>query len=235
MDQRALSERFTSGLGLSTPPVALARVAEPPAGVAREGLAPSACTFWRKAETGVFFADTGAHYGCSVGAMVMGFDLVPDVATDLQATIGTMGSLGYLEEAEPPKIPALKPGHQGMLYGPLAEFPIEPDLVVMWLTPSQAMFYAEAAGSARWSTDGPGRILGRPACSALAAAQIAGDSTLSLGCIGMRTFTEVSDDRLLAAVSGSHIEALAGDLAETLNVNATMRDVYGQRGAATNA
>ena len=33
----------------------------------------------------------------------------------------------------------------GIVYGPLGELPIEPDLILLWLTPRQAMFYSEAA------------------------------------------------------------------------------------------
>ena len=229
MDLVALSETFSSGLELEAPPIAIRAMMEPPAGVARAGLAPSACTFWRAAEESVLFASADDHYGCPIGAMVMGFDLPDPVARDLEGIVTAMGTCGYLEEGEAQRIPTLNRGHRGILYGPLAEFPVEPDVVLMWLRPSQAMLYAESAGSVQWMGSEAAPFFGRPACAALAAAMRDDAAALSLGCTGMRTFTQIGGDRLLAAIAGSRLEAFADELATTLRANATMRGAYESR------
>ena len=53
----AIAARLPAALGRDSPPVALVCADGAPAGLARlAGEAPSACSFWRKAEGGVFFA-----------------------------------------------------------------------------------------------------------------------------------------------------------------------------------
>src|SRR5207249_2729502 len=80
------------------------------------------------------------------------------------------------------------------------DLPLEPDLLLMWVTPRQAMFFNEAAGTVGWSGDEPPGLTGRPTCAALPLALETSRPRTSTGCIGMRTFTEISDDRLLAVV-----------------------------------
>ena len=231
MHNREISELLTDELSLRIPPVALRRTDHPPPGVPREELQPSACTFWRKAESGVFFADADSHFGCPIGAMVMGFDLSEPVSDDLMRVVSAMGSCGYIDKGEPPLIPTFPQGHAGILYGPLAQFPGDPEVVLMWLAPSQAMLYAEAAGVVRWTGRAPAATFGRPACAALAAALSGDDVALSLGCIGMRTFTEISSDQLLAAVPGDRLEQLADSVLMTVKANAAMRSAYQERKA----
>jgi uncharacterized protein (DUF169 family) len=231
MDHATLSDVLTASFELDAPPVAVRRLSEPPADVAREPRAPSACTFWRRAESEVFFADAEAHYGCPIGAMVMGFELPEPVSDDLMGVVGAMQSCGYLAEGEAQRIPTFPGGHGGVLYGPLARFPVEPEVVLLWLRPAHAMLYAEAVGAVRWVGTQAGPMLGRPACAALAAAGNGDDAALSLGCTGMRTFTEISGDRLLAAVSGDRLATLGEEVTATLAANAAMQAAYDERKA----
>lgn len=100
-----------------------------------------------------------------------------------------MCECAYLDAAEASKVPGVSPSAAGILYGPPAELPAEPTLVLFWLTPSQTMIYNAAAGTASWTQDNP-VINGRPACAALPNALNSGNPTASFGCMGMRTFTE---------------------------------------------
>ena len=79
-------------LKLGRPPVALARVPDVPAGVARfEGVAPSSCSFWRHAEQGLFVARDADHMNCPIGAMTMGFELTAEAkAKKLGMPLGTI-------------------------------------------------------------------------------------------------------------------------------------------------
>jgi hypothetical protein len=64
-----VATRLTAALGLETPPVALAFADAAPAGVPTiEGEVPSACTFWRPAEGGTFFAPAAKHFNCPTDA-----------------------------------------------------------------------------------------------------------------------------------------------------------------------
>jgi uncharacterized protein (DUF169 family) len=50
--------------------------------------------------------------------------------------------------------------------------------------------------------------------------------------MGIRTFTEIADDRLLAAVPGNRIESFVDDLERTVASNVTMRAYYEGKKAA---
>jgi uncharacterized protein (DUF169 family) len=232
MSYEELAREITDGLHLAYPPVAVAFVEGPPADVATSSQeVPAACAFWRRAESEVFYAPAASHYHCPVGAMTMGFELPPTVQQDLQGLVGKMCDCGYLLPDEPAAIPTVSGRPQGIVYGPLKSFPMAPDLVLMWVTPRQAMFFGEAVGNSRWAQRQTAPLLGRPACAALPAALQQGGPTLSTGCMGMRTFTEIDEDRLLAVVPGKEIEAFRRDLATTLALNETMRAHYEQHKA----
>lgn len=242
MSIRDLATRLSTALELDLPPIALAFRDTAPDGVATtDAVVPSACTFWRRAETGVFFAPAAAHFNCPVGAFVMGFPLPPEVARELEGLIGTMGQAGYLGADEPAHIPTVPSAPAGLVYGPLERFPVAPDAVLVWLPPVQAMIWQEATGAATWTpataaadaatcpSAGPARTFGRPACAAIPAALAAQAGTLSFGCIGMRTFTGIDDGRMLAVAPGRDLERVVAAVETAVAVNRTMQRFYQER------
>jgi len=232
MTNKSIADRLTTALALDTPPIALTFTNTPPEGIAGPDRAvPSACSFWRLAEQGVFYAPADAHYNCPIGAMVMGLPLTEQVQQTLGELMNSMCGCDYFSADEADKVPTVQPSAAGILYGPLADLPLSPGLVLFWLTPRQAMLYNEAAGTASWATGSP-LTTGRPGCAALPTALSHDSATISLGCAGMRSFTDIPDDRLLAAVPGNHIEALADNLDRVLAANDTMLTFYqGQKTA----
>lgn len=226
MGQDTITRRLTEALSLSTPPVALTFVAEAPQGIpAAPNPRPSACSFWRDAEQGVFYASAAAHFNCPIGAMVMGFPLPEETTAQLGGLMGMMCECAYLDPEEADKVPSMGKASAGIVYGPLAEHPMTPDLVLLWLSPKQAMLYNEAAGSANWAAP-PAAITGRPACAALPLAAASGTPTMSFGCIGMRTFTGVADDRMLAVVPQDHLAAFTDAVERAHTANDTMSAFY---------
>lgn len=229
------ADEITTIFGLDRPPVALAFVPERPEQVAQTThLSPSTCGFWPLAETGLFYASAEQHHQCQIGAMVMGFDLPDRVMQEIGGLVEAMCGCGYLSPQEGDRIPAVPGAKSGVLYGPLAEFPQRPDAVLTWLTPAQAMIYQEAAGSASWAS-GPVRTTGRPACAAIPAAVNDGRALLSLGCKGMRTFTGVGDDRMLAVIPGEHLDSFVASLRVVAAANAEMASYYNRRLADVSA
>jgi uncharacterized protein (DUF169 family) len=223
-----LAHDLTAALQLETPPIAIAFMQQRPEGTVEfAGDVPSACTFWRRAEHEVFYAAADKHYNCPIGAMTMGFDLPTAVSSQLMSFVEHMCGCNYIASEEPPAIPRVSGVPKGILYGPLRHFPMEPSLILAWLTPRQAMMYAEGLGATKWTGGAPIRVLGRPACAALPVA--AADSpqpVLSLGCTGMRVFTEIEDNRLLAVLPGSIAAKSLETLAAAVTSNATMRQFY---------
>lgn len=221
------ADRLTERLTLERQPVALAFVEAPPASVEEfEGDVPSACSFWARAEAGVFYASAEKHFNCAIGAMTMGFDLPESVMSALQGVVTQMCADGYISPDEPPAIPTEGRPKAGIVYGPLRSFPLAPDLVLLWLRPEQAMVFSEAAGTADWSTDDQPVALGRPTCAALPAALAKNHGTMSLGCMGMRTYTGVPASLLLAALPGSQAGAFLEALDRAGDANEKMRGYY---------
>src|SRR5215469_8904335 len=152
MDHASTAQRLSALLSLQHPPVALAFADQQPEGIAQASTpVPSACTFWRQAEQGTFYAAAAQHFNCPVGSMVMGFDLPPAVSEQLGGLVQSMCDARYLSMDEAAKIPAVERRNSGIIYGPLHEFPLDPDLVLLWVNAAQAMLYSEAAGRAAWT------------------------------------------------------------------------------------
>jgi uncharacterized protein (DUF169 family) len=227
MDYGVLAQEITSKLSLASPPIAIAFVETAPAGIPTfDQAVPSACTFWRRAEAGVFYASAEQHFNCPVGAMVMGFEMPEAVQQQLMGFVEKMCGCGYLSPEEPAKIPTVTKRKSGIVYGPLKDFPIEPDVVLMWLTPRQAMLVGETVGATHWTEAAPSGVLGRPGCAALPIALEQDHATFSLGCMGMRTFTDVSEDRLLVALPGKKLQEFDDALASNMDANEEMRAFY---------
>jgi uncharacterized protein (DUF169 family) len=232
MDHAAAAQRLSTLLSLQNPPIALAFVDQPPEDVAQATKpVPSACTFWRQAEQGTFYAAAAQHFNCPVGSMVMGFELPAAVGEQLGGLVQSMCDARYLSMDEAAKIPAVGRPSAGIVYGPLREFPLDPDLVVLWVNVAQAMLYSEAAGRASW-TGTPMDVTGRPGCAALPRALHSNQPGMSLGCAGMRTFTEIGDDMNLAAIPGSVLTGFLDALAGTVESNTAMRSFYAAHKAA---
>lgn len=49
---------------------------------------------------------------------------------------------------------------------------------------------------------------------------------MSIGCIGMRTFTEIPDDRILVAMPGVSVAAFIADVERLNAANDAMRQIY---------
>ncbi len=232
MDHANAAQRLSTLLSLQNPPIALAFVDQPPEGVAQATKpVPSACTFWRQAEQGTFYAAAAQHFNCPVGSMVMGFELPEAVGEQLGGLVQSMCDARYLSLDEAAKIPAVSRRSAGIVYGPLTEFPLDPDLVVLWVNVTQAMLYSEAAGRAAW-TGAPMDVTGRPGCAALPRAMQTNQPGMSLGCAGMRTFTEIGDDMNLAAIPGTALDGFLDALTVTVESNSAMRSFYSAHKAA---
>jgi uncharacterized protein (DUF169 family) len=230
MKYSEIADKISSELDLDMPPVALAFADGPPAGVeATDAVVPSSCAFWRKAEEGVFYAPAELHFNCPVGALVMGFDLPEPVQANLGTVVEMMCNVAYLGADEPANIPTVKKEKNGIVYGPLRDFPIEPDAVLIWATSRQAMVVGEAAGTTRWLEDDKASVLGRPACAAIPSALSSENAVLSLGCAGMRTFTEILPDRLLCVIPAAKLEQFPESLAATTAANRQMQSYYDQQ------
>lgn len=225
---RDAAQTFIELVGMSEPPIAVAFADEPPPGIERlTSHTPSACGMWRRAETQTFFASAADHAGCAVGSHVMGFSLSPETAQELTIAAGLMLESGYMGADEIAHLPRVDEGHGGIIYGPLAGFPIDAEAALLWLNPAQAMLLEEGIGGVQWPVASePAYLLGRPGCGALAVAVNTGQATRSVSCACMRTLTEIPGDMSPLVLPGGEIEAVAGRLPSVHEANEQMLAHY---------
>jgi uncharacterized protein (DUF169 family) len=223
-----VEQGMRSVLSLSRRPVAVAFRDAPPVGVpAFAGTAPSGCSFWRLAADGrAFYTVPGDHYNCPIGSHTHAITLPPPRASELEQTLGFMAGLGYVRMEEVPGIPRLPRPPGAIVYAPLAETPVDPDVVLVAGRPGRLMLLMEAAGHAGVATQ-PG-WLGRPTCMALPAA-LAGGAVASTGCIGNRVYTDLGDDELYVAVPGRDVARLVASLTTIVDANDTLAAYHRDR------
>jgi uncharacterized protein (DUF169 family) len=228
IDYRRLERRLVDALGLSRRPVAVAFRDAPPSGVAAfDGSAPSSCSFWRLAMGGrVFYTLAADHYNCAVGSHTHNIPLPAARAQELPQTLAFMTGLGYITMDEVPGIPRLPRTPGAIVYAPLGDTPVDPDVVLFAGRPGRVMLLQEAALRAGVAARVP--FLGRPTCMALPAA-LAGGAVASTGCIGNRVYTEVSDDELYVVVPGTAVAGVADELTTIAHANATLTDYHRER------
>jgi uncharacterized protein (DUF169 family) len=227
-DYGALEQQLTSELGLTRRPVAIGFVDAPPAGVCKfRGSVPSGCTFWRLASDGrVFFTVPGDHYNCSIGSYTHNIPLPPDRANELGETLGFMADNGYVRMDEVPGIPVLPKTPAVVVYAPLGETPVDPDVVIFMASAARLMLLHEAAISAGVTANF--NTLARPTCMAVPAA-LAGGMVVSSGCIGNRVYTDLEEGELYAAVRGKDLSKLADKTRTIVAANLKLQDYHQAR------
>jgi uncharacterized protein (DUF169 family) len=221
-------QTITRALQLSRRPVAVAFRDAAPAGVpAFSGVVPSGCSFWRLAAEGrVFHTVPGDHYNCPIGSHTHAIALPPSRAPELEQTLTFMAGLGYVRMEEVPGIPRLPRTPGAVVYAPLGDTPVDPDVVLVAGRPGRLMLLMEAAGHAGVPTQ-PG-LLGRPTCMALPAA-LAGGAIASTGCIGNRVYTDLGDDELYVVVAGRDVERVAASLSAIIAANESLATYHRDR------
>jgi len=222
---RALEEQLSSELGLTRRPVAIAFLDTPPAGVSRfTGSVPSGCSFWRLAsDGGVFFTVPSDHYNCAIGSFTHNMPLPPERANELDQTLGLMVDIGYVRMEEVPGIPVLPTTPPVVVYAPLGDTPVVPDVVIFIASAARLMLLHEAAISAGVTANF--NPLARPTCMAVPAA-LAGGLVISSGCVGNRVYTELEDGELYAALPGRDLPKLADKAGTIAAANAKLREYH---------
>lgn len=218
-------------LDLGGEPVAIAFLAEPPAGVApwEGGPVAAGCAFWRHARAGrTFYTEPAEHHHCAVGAHVHGMALPEERRAELGQALELMASVGYVEPAEVPSIPTVAEPPRYIAYGPARSVTFDPDVVVVATTPGRAMLLHEAALRAGVS---PMTVptAGRPGCAVLPLAMQSGHSAISLGCAGNRISTDLRDEELYTAVPGHTWPAVVEALSTIRSANDAMESYYRDR------
>jgi uncharacterized protein (DUF169 family) len=229
-DFAALEQHLRSTLSLTRRPVAIAFRESPPAGVEKlSGTQPSGCSFWRLAAAGKsFYTVPSDHYNCPVGSYTHNIPLPKEREPELMNTLSLMVNVGYLKMEEVPGIPRLAATPGVAIYAPLAMTPVEPDAVLVSGTPARLMLLHEAVTRAAKK---PMPLLGRPTCMAIPAALSSGVAS-SLGCVGTRVYTGITDDEFYTVIAGKDLESVVAQLDTITLANAELTDYHTRRRAS---
>jgi uncharacterized protein (DUF169 family) len=232
---KTLETKFAGAVAMERRPVAVAYLDAAPNGVERfEGSEPSGCSFWRVAADGrTFYTVPENHFNCAVGAYTHNITLSPERESESGQTLQMMFELGYVKPEEVPQIPRLAKAPATVVYSPLGDAPVAPDVVLFVCKPRAAMLLNEAANRAGVASGAP--ALGRPTCMALPASLQHG-AILSLGCIGNRRYTGLGEDQMYFVLRGRDLAAVAEALDVVTGANAAL-SVYakGRREALSTA
>jgi uncharacterized protein (DUF169 family) len=227
-DYQALENRFQQILDLKRRPVAVSFPAKVPAGAQQfSGSQPAGCSFWRLAAEGQTLATAPLdHYNCPIGSYTHNIPLPENRAKELPAVLETMVSLGYLKMEEVPGIPVLPETPKNVVYAPLGDTPVDPDVVLFVAPAAKLMLLEEAAIRAGVSSKLP--LLARPTCMAIPAALAHGMVT-SAGCIGNRIYTDIGSDEMYAAIPGRALEKIARELETVEAANQALAQYHRER------
>jgi uncharacterized protein (DUF169 family) len=228
MDYQKMEREFSDAFGLKRRPIAISFHDTPPSGVAKfTGTEPSGCSFWRLAVQGkTFYTVPGDHYNCAVGAHTHHMDLPQERAGELAQTISFMTQLKYIRSEEIPGFARLPKTPGVVVYAPLADTPVDPDVVLFVGQPARMSPLLETASRAGVSSSAP--FVGRPTCSALAAALEHG-VVVSSACIGNRVYTDLGDDELYVAIRGRDLARVAQEAQTIVSANAQLAEYHRSR------
>src|SRR3984957_4705644 len=224
----SLETKISKSLGLKKRPVAVKFLETPPKGATKfEGAQPSGCIFWRIAAAGkTFYTVPSDHYNCAVGSLTHSIPLPPERAKELEQTLSFMAGVGYIKIEENPRIPQLAKMPGAVVYSPLGDTPVDPDVLILAVPAAQIMLLQEAAHRAGRTAQLP--MLGRPTCMAIPAAMAKGAITSS-GCIGNRVYTDLADGELYSMVPGKDLEHVADELETIASANAKLHEYHRSR------
>ena len=203
-----LASELTDTLHLGAPPLAITFSDAPPDGVApydepmpdalpdgRTGRVPAGCVFWMKATDRTFSTVAEDHANCSVGSMTHGFKTLDDVASN--GDVAALLDSGWVTMDDVPQIPVVHDRPGTVTYGPLADTPVDPDVVFLRVNGRQLMVLSDAI---------PGlRIEGKPQCHIVAIAKEERVPAASVGCALSRVRTGMPPTEMTCALPASQL------------------------------
>jgi uncharacterized protein (DUF169 family) len=205
---QTVAQVLSESLNLRQPPVAICFTESAPEGVgSHAGRVPAGCRFWEDAAHSTFLTTAADHNLCAIGLYTHNLRTSPKQQTDLIDALKVFSDLGYVRPEDLPLIPVLTSQPEYVLYAPLAETPLPPDVVILFINANQTLILSEATQQVE-NQNPP--AMGRPACAVVAQVMNTGGAALSLGCCGARAYLDaLTDDVAIFAIPGAKLEAYA--------------------------
>ena len=217
----SLSMSLTQALGLAQPPIAISFADTVPAGVGTPSARVAAgCRFWQDASNESFATSSEDHSTCAIGVYTHNLESSAAQQTDLMDAVKVFGDLGYVRPEDLPLIPVLATRPKYVVYAPLSETPLPPDVVLLLANSNQTLVLSEAAQQVEGGTP---PAMGRPACAVIPQVANTGRAALSLGCCGARAYLDVlTDDIALFAIPGAKLQAYVERILALANANSVL-------------
>jgi uncharacterized protein (DUF169 family) len=224
-DWSQLAHELSDTLNLASPPVAITFADDAPAGVdpfdapmpsptpdGRTGRVPAGCVFWVRAADRTFSTVADDHANCSVGSVTHGFKTLDEVAGN--ADVAALVDAGWVTMDAVPQIPVVRDRPGTVTYGPLADTPVDPDVVLLRINGKQLMVLADAL---------PGlRIEGKPQCHIVAVAKQDGEVAASVGCALSRVRTGMPATEMTCAIPSARLPEVLSALTTTAQADTTV-------------
>ena len=226
--RRVHAEQLMSSLELSLPPVAIAFCDVVPDDVPMfEGVVPAGCAFWPQATARTFATAARDHALCAIGIHTHNLSgAAASQPDELQASLKAMMGLDYVREEEIAAIPVMQHKLAHALYGPLADFPVQPEVVLVFAHAQHGLILSEAVARVDGGTP---PAMGRPACAIVPHVLNQRRAAMSLGCCGARAYLDaLTDDVALWALPAHCLDQYCEQIAAFADANRTLT-VFHQR------
>jgi uncharacterized protein (DUF169 family) len=220
-----LANELSQALGLQYPPIAITFTHQAiegaplfegdmpaPTADGRTGKVSAGCVFWIKAAESTFSTVPADHYNCSVGSVTHGLKKLADVTGN--EDVAEMLECEWVTPAEAMQLPAVPQTYSYIIYGPLADTPVDPDVVLLRVNAFQSMVIHDAYG------DMP--IVGKPQCHIIPMAREQGQIAMSTGCILSRVRTGMRPDEMTCTLPASRLAEVVDKLEARRIANAAV-------------
>jgi uncharacterized protein (DUF169 family) len=215
-------------VGISRRPVAVTFLMHPPQGIPKfAGKAPSGCSFFRIASGGMtFYTVPTDHYNCPLGCYSYNLPLPSGHSEELEKSLRSLGDSCSVNMDEIRSIPRTEDNPQVVVYSPLGDTPVGPDIAVLVVRPLQAMFLQEAA--LRRHIRLQVAPFGRPTCMSLHSV-LKETAVTSAGCMGNRVYNALQDDEFYMLIPGRLLQKITDEVQLIATANIKLTEHYLQQ------
>ena len=228
-DYQKLAKDLMTSLELSLPPIAVSFCDVAPAHVPLyNGVVPAGCVFWQEAAARAFVTSARDHELCAIGVHTHHLSGALDShPLELQAALKAMSGLDYVRDDEVAAIPVVERQVKHVVYGPLGDFPLDPEVVLLFAHAAQGLILSEAVARV---DKGLPPALGRPACAIVPQVLNAGSAAMSLGCCGARAYLDsLNDSVAMWAFPGSKLDQYCEEISVLSRANKTLTTFHERR------
>ncbi|MFQ5847857.1 MAG: DUF169 domain-containing protein [Candidatus Methylomirabilales bacterium] len=230
---RNLAKALREALGLHVPPLAIAFSKEAPEGVepyeatipepsrdGRTGKVSAGCVFWMHGVEGSFTTLPEDHFNCSVGSVTHGLKKLDEVMNNEDVKCLVESEWVSFEEAK--QLPVVKERHSYITYAPLAQTPMDPDVILLRINAFQAMVIHDTLSDIVF--------VGKPQCHIIPIAKEQNRVAMSTGCMLSRVRTGMSPDEMTCTIPARRLGEVVEQLRARRTANSAVASYASQDG-----